>query len=85
MQTLSDILILGDQAENTGTPLVKNWPQVRGSLSLLDRVIDLDKVPVTKFWTMFPLRFDDLRDELQRAFPCRRVYKEHLKNLPFLA
>lgn len=84
MQTLSDILILGNQAEDAGTPLVKNWPQVRGSLSLLDRVIGLEKVPVTNFSTMFPVRFDELRDELQRAFPSRRVYKIVQREIPRL-
>lgn len=84
MQTLSDILIIGDQAEDAGTPLVKNWPQVRGSLSLLDRVIGLEKVPVTNFSTMFPINFDELPSKLQRAFPSRRVYKIVQREIPRL-
>ncbi len=74
MKTLSDIAALGEQAAEAGAPLVKNWPQVRACLHLVDHAVGLHEVRIADFPMVFPEDFDSLGDEVQRAFPSRRSY-----------
>lgn len=74
METLSDILSSGDRADRAGAPFVKNWPQARASLLLIDRAIGLERIEAVGFAATFPERFEDLGAREQSAFPGRGAY-----------
>lgn len=76
METLKDIIALGNAAANAGEPLVNNWPQVRGALLMLGRAAGgPDKVQTSTFHIQFPASFDALSTDQQSLIPNRHVYR----------
>lgn len=66
--TLDEIARDCDAAAAAGAPPVQNWPQLRASLLLLDRV------PAAQFAQRFPESFGALEPALQPLFLSRRNY-----------
>lgn len=77
MNTLSDIIALGDRAAAAGQPLVEHWAPTRGCLQLLGHSCGrLDQVAVRDFDTRFPEKFSQLPTETQDRFPDASAYEK---------
>ena len=75
MNTLADIIALGDNAATAGNPLTHNWRQVRGCAAFFGRACNgLDQCPIATFETRFPEDFGSLAPEDRDAFPTKRIY-----------
>lgn len=75
MNTLFDIIALGNKADAAGNPLTHNWTQVRGCAAFFGRACGgLDQCPIDTFETRFPEDFKDLAPGDQGAFPSHRAY-----------
>ena len=77
MNTLSDIIALGDRAAAAGQPLVEHWAPTRGCLQLLGHSCGrLDQVAVRDFDTRFPEKFSQLPAETQGRLPDASAYEK---------
>jgi len=75
MNTLSDIIVLGNAAADAGEPLVDNWPQMRGALLMFGRAAGgPDQVTASSFESRFPADFKALCAEERALIPNSRVY-----------
>ena len=77
MNTLLDIIALGDRAAAAGEPLVEHWTPTRGCLQLFGHAGGgLDQVEVRDFDTRFPEKFSQLPAETQGRFPDASAYEK---------
>ena len=77
MNTLSDIIALGDSAAAAGQPLLDNWAPARGCLHLFGHACGgLDQVEVQDFDTRFPETFSQLAPETQDRFLNASAYEK---------
>ncbi len=75
METLADIIHLGNTAADAGGPLVTNWPQMRGALYMIAHAGGgLDQVRTSDFNVRFPADFHVLDPATQAAFPSEGTY-----------
>lgn len=54
MKTLHDVLLSGNAAESAGSPVVPNWPQVRGAILLIGRACDLAQIVLEEVPDLLP-------------------------------
>lgn len=70
MKTFADIVATGNTADEAGYPLVSNWPQMRGALYMLGIAVGgLEQVRTSDFESCFPVDFEALDPEIQKALP----------------
>ena len=76
MNTLSDIIALGNAAATAGEPLVTNWPQMRGALYLLGHAGGgIDQVRTSDFEIRYPADYAALDPAIQATLPSKRTYE----------
>jgi len=76
METLFDIISLGNNAAEEGRPLVNNWVQVRGHLYLFGQACGgLHQCLITDFDARFPEDFRDVDPAEQNFYPSSSTYQ----------
>ncbi|WP_421904993.1 hypothetical protein [Mameliella sp.] len=77
MDTLADIMKLGEDAAKAGNPITDNWPQMRGALLMLGYAGGgLDQVRIADFEARFPDDFGALDPATQTVLPSARAYEQ---------
>lgn len=77
MDTLADIIKIGNAAATAGDPIVPNWPQARGALYLFGRIAGgLDQVRLDTFEQRFPA-YDALDAHDQALAPDPQTYENY--------
>ncbi len=76
METLADIITLGNAAADAGGPLVINWPQARGAIYMFGRAGGgLDQVRIDNFDDRFPVDYNALHVDDQALIPSSQAYQ----------
>lgn len=75
MKTLHDVLLSGNAAESAGSPIVPNWPQVRGAILLIGRACDLAQIAIEEAPDLLPEDFAAMPANIQGRLISNISYK----------